>query len=99
MPQVDIERLEPKIVEQHQARTEVPPEPEEKKEIYSFDPKEGFEDITMKGNTLSINLHLHLCAMLILIKTYIRIYINTNYGQLRSIIWLNIVKNSFFFKI
>ena len=63
MPQVDIERLEPKIVEQHQARTEYPPEPPEKKEIYSFDPKECFEDITMKGNTLSINFYTYTCVL------------------------------------
>ena len=55
VPQVDIERLEPSVVEQHQSKPEEPPEhrPAEKKEIYTFDPKEGFEDITMKGNNLS----------------------------------------------
>ena len=56
MPQVDVERLEPSIVEQHQVRAENPPEQPspEKEEIYTFDPKEGFEDITMKGNIFSI---------------------------------------------
>ena len=54
MPQVDIERLEPSVVEQHQARQEDPTGQTENKETYSFDPKEGFEDITMKGNIFSI---------------------------------------------
>ena len=59
MPQVDIERLEPRIVEQHQVRTEDPPE---KKEIYSFDPKEGFEDITMKGKILCQSTYTYTCV-------------------------------------
>ena len=57
VPQVDIERLEPSIIEQHQARAEdlSRQRAPEKDEVYTFDPQEGFEDITMKGTEYFVN--------------------------------------------
>ena len=77
MPQVDIERLQPSIVEQHQARAEYPAveRPLENTEIYNFDPKDGFEDITMKGN-IPVTPVLHMLIFIILQKN-LPMYINS----------------------